>query len=77
MPHPSGSPDLNPIEPFWHTLKKLICNWYHIPTTLDKLKIATKEAWEQLIKADINKHVDSMEKQVQVVIEAKGSHAHY
>lgn len=24
MPHPSGSPDLNPIEPLWHTFKQLI-----------------------------------------------------
>jgi transposase len=22
MPHPPGSPDLNPIEPLWHTLKE-------------------------------------------------------
>ena len=44
MPHPPGSPDLNPIEPLWHTLKDLIHNWPHIPTTLDELKIAVNEA---------------------------------
>jgi transposase len=62
MPHPPGSPDLNPIEPLWHTLKDLIRNWMHIPTTLDELKIATNEAWDQITEADIDKHVNSMEK---------------
>jgi transposase len=77
MLHPSGSPDLNPIEPLWHTLKELIHNWPHIPTTLDKLKITAKEAWEQITEADINKHVNSMEKRVWAVIQAKGSHTCY
>jgi len=77
MPHPSGSPDLNHIEPLWHTLKELIRNRPHIPTTLNELKIAAKEAWEQITEADINKHFDSMEKRVRAVIQAKGSHTRY
>jgi hypothetical protein len=77
MPHPPGSPDLNPIEPLWHTLKDLIRNRTHIPTTLDELKIAANEAWDQITEADIDKHVNSMEKRVRAVIEAKGSHTCY
>jgi hypothetical protein len=77
MPHPPGSPDLNPIEPLWHILKDLIRNRPHIPTTLDELKMATNKAWDQITEADIDKHVNSMENQVWAVIEAKGSHTRY
>jgi transposase len=52
MPHPPGSPDFNPIEPLWHILKDLIRNQLHIPTTLDELKMATNEAWDQITEAD-------------------------
>ena len=54
MPHPSGSPDLNPIEPLWHTFKELICNHEHIPTTVDKLKVMAIEAWDQITVVDID-----------------------
>ena len=61
MLQPSGSPDLNLIEPLWHTFKELIHNCEHIPTTLDELKDAAKEAWDQITMADIDKHVNKME----------------
>ena len=74
MPHPSGSPDLNLIEPLWHTFKELIRNCKHIPTTLDELKDAAREAWDQITVADIDKHVNKMEDWVRAVLKAKGSH---
>jgi len=61
MLHPSGSPDLNLIKPLWHTFKQLIRNREHIPTTLDKLKDATREAWDQITVVDIDKHINKME----------------
>ena len=33
FPHPPNSPDLNPIEPIWHELKKLIRAQPHIPSS--------------------------------------------
>jgi len=59
---PPGSPDLNLIEPLWHILKDLIRNRHTSRPLWDELKMATNEAWDQITEADIDKHVNSMEK---------------
>jgi hypothetical protein len=38
--HPPNSPDLLPIEPVWHELKKIIHGLPQLPTTVDALKSA-------------------------------------
>lgn len=77
LPHPPSSPDVNPIEPLWHTLKELIRAREHIPTNLDELKIAIREAWELITVEDIDKHAKSMMKRVEAVLEANGGHTRY
>jgi Transposase/DDE superfamily endonuclease len=72
--HPAASPDVNPIEPVWHDLKEFIRAREHIPTTLEELKEAVKEAWDQVPIAKVNKYVLSMEDRVRAVIKAKGGH---
>ncbi|KAF7964799.1 hypothetical protein HWV62_2878 [Athelia sp. TMB] len=76
-PHPAASPDMNPIEPVWHVLKTLIRNRPRIPTSLEELKTAAKEAWAQVSEADIDKHVRSMEDRVRALLSAKGGHTRY
>jgi hypothetical protein len=77
MPHPPSSPDMNPIEPLWHTLKDIIHARKHVPSNLDELKEAVLEAWEQITIDDINKHVQSMEDRVRALLKAKGGHTRY
>jgi transposase len=77
MPHPPSSPDMNPIEPLWHILKDIIRARTHIPTTLDELKTAVKEAWDQITVEDVDKLVGSMEDRVQALLKAKGGHTQY
>ena len=36
--HPLNSPDLSPIEPVWHELKKIVRALPHPPTSVDELK---------------------------------------
>lgn len=72
FPHPPSSPDLNPIEPVWHELKRIIARCEHPPTTVDELKQAILDAWEELDMEDINKYVRSMPDRVATVLEAKG-----
>ena len=55
--HPSSSPDLNPIEPLWKTLKDEIRARSNPPTNLDELKQAVREAWDQITSNEINCHV--------------------
>ena len=77
MPHPAASPDVVPIEPLWHNLKEHIRAQSHIPTTLDELKSAIYEAWDQLTVEDVDRHAKTMEERVQAVLQAKGGHTQY
>jgi transposase len=77
MPQPAGSPDVVPIEALWHTLKEIICACSHIPTTLDKLKIAVSEAWDEIPLEEVDKHIATMNKRVQAVMAANGGHTKY
>ena len=77
MPHPAASPDVVPIEPLWHNLKEHIRAWSHIPTTLDELKSAVYEAWDQLTVEDVDRHAKTMEEQVRAVLQANRGHMKY
>ena len=77
FPHPPSSPDLSPIEPLWKTFKNYIQARPRLPTSLNELKTAVCEAWDQVTEEDINKHVKHMQDRVLVVLEAKGGHTKY
>jgi len=77
FPYPSSSPDLSPIEPLWHQLKTLIRQRPHPPTSLDELKEAVREGWNQIVPEDIDAHVKHMEDRVKAVLKAKGGHTKY
>ena len=72
--HPAASPNVNPIKPVWHDLKEFIWAHEHIPITLEELKEAVKEAWDQVPIVKVNKYVLSMEDRVRAVIKVKGGH---
>jgi hypothetical protein len=67
LDHPPDSPDVNAIEGLWHTLKTKIRDRPHLPTTLEELKIAALEAWDEITIDEVNAHVDSMQRRVQAV----------
>jgi transposase len=75
--HPPNSPDLSPIEPVWHELKKIIRSCPHPPTSVDKLKAAVHTAWDELDVADINKYIFSMPDRVAAINNAKGGHTRF
>ena len=77
FPHQPSSPDLNPIEPIWHELKKLIRALPQIPTTIAKLIQAIHNAWEVLATPDIDKYIDTLPKRVQAVLDASRSHTRF
>ena len=77
FPHPPSSPDINPIEPVWHKLKKIIQALPHPPTTIPKLIKAVHTAWDALEILDIDKYVDTMSDRVQAILEANGDHAKF
>jgi hypothetical protein len=75
--HPPSSPDLSPIEPLWKTFKNYIRACPHLPTSLNELKTAVREAWDQVTEKNINKHVKHMQDHVLAVLAAKGGHTKY
>lgn len=75
--YPPSSPDLNPIEPVWHELKKHIRGLPHPPNTLDELISAVKAAWDSISISDIDMHTYNMIERVQAVTAAKGSHTRF
>ncbi|CAK5272627.1 unnamed protein product [Mycena citricolor] len=75
--HPANSPDLSPIEPVWHELKKCIRARILRPTTFESLKTAILEEWEKLPIEDINKYTGTMVNRVQAVLDAEGGHTRY
>jgi hypothetical protein len=77
FPHPASSPDLSPIEPVWHELKKRIRKHRPVPTTFESLKKVVMEEWEKLDIADINKHTSKMVERVEAVRKAKGGHTKF
>jgi hypothetical protein len=71
--HPACSPNLSPIEPVWHNLKKIIWDCPHIPSSIDELKLAVKEAWEAIPITTVDGYIDRMPASVEAVLKAKGS----
>ena len=75
-PHPTSSPNINPIKPVWHKLKKCVCSLQHSPSTVELINVVTK-IWDELPLEDIDKHINGMSNQVQIVLDVKGGHTHY
>jgi len=74
---PSKSPDCNPIENLWDVLDRRVRKRTPLPTTLDQLKEALKEEWEN-IPCEVYQHlVESMDRRVDAIIKNKGFHTKY
>ncbi|PPQ98176.1 hypothetical protein CVT26_003220 [Gymnopilus dilepis] len=72
--HPPNSPDLTPIEPVWLELKRILRSRGRTPTTIEELKTAVREAWDQIPVEFTNKHIKRMPDRVKAVLKARGGH---
>ncbi len=78
IPHshwPPHSPDLNPIENLWATLKEKI--YWRNPRTIAELKKVAQEEWKKIPMSRIQTLVDSMENRLAAVRRAKGGTTRY
>jgi transposase len=74
---PANSPDLNPIENIWKQLKDNIQSREVFPRTVNELKVALSEEWENLDCSIFEEVVASMPQRINAVLEAKGGPTHY
>ena len=74
---PAQSPDLNPIENLWATLKQQLNEYQHPPTGMLDLWERVFEKWREIEESACLRLVESMPRRVQAVIKARGGHTKY
>jgi transposase len=72
MPHPSTSPDMNPIEKCWRRIKQALHRRKHQPTTEVEMERAVTEEWEAIPQEWINTLILKHEHWVHVLAERRG-----
>lgn len=74
---PSQSPDLNPIENLWSTLKDQMRKRKDIPKDKDELWTHLQEEWANLKEELLGKLAESLPQRCQDVIAARGGPTHH
>lgn len=77
MKWPALSPDMNPIEHMWDHLKQRVRARNPAPSTIDELKRALLEEWENIPQDFIKNLIRSMRNRMRAVIKARGGNTNY
>jgi transposase len=72
LPHPSTSPDMNPIEKCWRWIKQALHRRSHQPTTEAEMRQAVLEEWDAIPQEWINKLILKQEHWVTVLMQRRG-----
>ena len=72
IPHPSTSPDMNPIEKCWRRIKQALHRRRKQPTTVAEMRQVVTEEWERIPQEWINELILKQEYWVQVLMERHG-----
>ena len=76
MEWPAGSPDLNP-EHAWDMLQTAVSSHPVQPASVQELREALLEEWDQIPQYKIRRLISSMRRRCQSVFEARGHHTRY
>ena len=71
----SCSPDLNPIENIWNSMKREVQR--AVPTTKDRLEEAIIDAWDKLPEEVYINSINSMNRRLRAILETKGERISY
>ncbi|KAF8837513.1 hypothetical protein BDN67DRAFT_1027693, partial [Paxillus ammoniavirescens] len=77
MVWPAQSPDLNPIEHLWFTLKRRLAEHPEPPKGIAELWERVEREWERIEAATCQGLIQSMPRRVQDVLKAKGVYTSY
>lgn len=70
---PGNSPDLNPIENLWGTIKNSIY-FEPLPQSIDEIKLRFQKAWDEYPIDNLKKLTESFKSRIQKMIKADGKH---
>jgi hypothetical protein len=73
-PHdwPPYSPDLSPIEHLWDEMDRRVRGCRNAPATVDQLRTALLEEWDNIPMRRINALMNSMHRRIRAVTDARG-----
>ncbi|GBM26092.1 hypothetical protein AVEN_12851-1 [Araneus ventricosus] len=71
---PARSPDFNPIEHVWDALGRAIATRNPPPRTIQEMKTALLNEWDQLTQEMINCLISSMKSRCKACISVRGDH---
>ena len=75
-PTPPESPDLNPVENVWGSLKQYLRNFYK-PQNLDQLKDGIQCFWSTLTPSVCTRYIQHLDKVIPKVIQVEGEPSRY
>jgi transposase len=74
---PPQSPDLNPIEHLWETLKRQLNAYEDQPTSIHQLWDRVEAEWNKITKNTCLNLIESMSMRIQAVLKSKGGPTKY
>jgi transposase len=74
---PPYNPDLSPIEHLWDEMDRRVRERRNSPATLDQLRVALLEEWDNIPMRRINALINSMHRRIRAVTDARGVHTRY
>ena len=77
MVWPARSPDLSPIEHVWDETKRRLHHRPHLPQTLQQLRQAVIEEWQNIPQAFIQRLVASVRQRCAAVLANRGGYTRY
>ena len=77
MDWPPQSPDLNPIEHLWHTLKYQLRMYSKPPESVAELWERVQDEWNKIPVETVQNLIDSMPKRINAVLKARGGYTEY
>ena len=73
---PAESPDLNPIENVWGSMKYFLRHQYK-PTNIASLQAGIKEFWMAMVPIVCSRYIDHLRKVIPKVVEVNGAASGY
>ena len=77
MTWPPQSPDMNPIEHIWSTVKRRLNDYDQPPAGILDLWERVQEVWNKLTQDDCLRVIDSMLRRIEALLKAKGKWTDY